>query len=114
MTYFEGDLMVTVVARDITERKELEGRLAHQATHDTLTGLANRGAAIAHLEQALVHAQVDSTDTALLFIDLDRFKLVNDSHGHRGGDALLAKVAERMRGLSSRKVMPRASAATSS
>ncbi|MEO5839178.1 MAG: PAS domain S-box protein, partial [Acidimicrobiales bacterium] len=46
VTYFEGNLMVTVVARDISERKELEGRLAHQATHDTLTGLANRGAAI--------------------------------------------------------------------
>ncbi|MEO5837856.1 MAG: GGDEF domain-containing protein, partial [Acidimicrobiales bacterium] len=102
----EGNLMVTVVARDISERKELEGRLAHQATHDTLTGLANRGAAITHLEQVLVQAERASTDTALLFIDLDRFKLVNDSHGHRGGDALLTKVAERMRGLSSAHVMP--------
>ena len=106
VSYFEGDLMVTVVARDITERKELEGRLAHQATHDTLTGLANRGAAITHLEQALLAAQKSSTDTALLFIDLDRFKLVNDSQGHRGGDSLLAKVAERMRGLSTADVMP--------
>ena len=98
--------MVTVVARDITERKELEGRLAHQATHDTLTGLANRGAAITHLEQVLTRAQVASTDTALLFIDLDRFKLVNDSYGHRGGDELLAKVAERLRSLSGANVMP--------
>jgi diguanylate cyclase (GGDEF)-like protein/PAS domain S-box-containing protein len=106
VVYFEGDLMVTVVARDITERKELEGRLAHQATHDTLTGLANRGAAISHLEQALTQAQRTATDTALLFIDLDRFKLVNDSHGHRGGDALLAKVAERLRKMSSANVMP--------
>lgn len=106
VTYFEGNLMVTVVARDIAERKELEGRLAHQATHDTLTGLANRGAAIAHLEQVLTRAEVASTDTALLFIDLDRFKLVNDSHGHRGGDELLAKVAERLRSLSSVNILP--------
>jgi diguanylate cyclase (GGDEF)-like protein/PAS domain S-box-containing protein len=106
VAYFEGDFVFTVVARDITERKELEGRLAHQATHDTLTGLANRGAAITHLEQALLAAQRVSTDTALLFIDLDRFKLVNDSQGHRGGDTLLATVAERLRSLSSATVMP--------
>ena len=105
VSYIEGDFMVTVVARDITERKELEGRLAHQATHDALTGLANRGAAITHLEQALLQAQKRSTDTALLFIDLDRFKLVNDSQGHRGGDALLTNVAERMRKLSHANVM---------
>ena len=103
---FDGEMLMTVVARDITERKELEGRLAHQASHDTLTGLSNRPAAVTRLEGALVQANVSSTDVALLFVDLDRFKLVNDSHGHRHGDILLAAVAKRINKFAGDKIVP--------
>jgi len=83
---------------DITQEKEAEERIAHLAYHDTLTDLANRRLFEDRLEQALRHAHRASTSTALLYVDLDRFKPINDTFGHKAGDLLLKEVAQRLRG----------------
>jgi diguanylate cyclase (GGDEF)-like protein/PAS domain S-box-containing protein len=82
--------------RDVSERVELEGRLRHQAFHDTLTGLANRALFEDRLAQALVRGLRGGGLPAVLFIDLDDFKTVNDSLGHAAGDELLQAVAARL------------------
>lgn len=82
---------------DITERKEYESVLRYQATHDVLTGLPNRTLLLDRLEQALHVAGRDGRMVALAFIDLDQFKLINDTLGHLAGDALLTEVAARLR-----------------
>jgi diguanylate cyclase (GGDEF)-like protein/PAS domain S-box-containing protein len=81
-----------VTLRDLSERQ----RLARQALHDPLTGLANRTLLRAHLEQAIAALDRRRHTAALLFCDLDRFKHVNDTYGHAAGDALLVTVAERL------------------
>ena len=81
---------------DVTDRRRLEERLAYDATHDVLTGLPLRNLIIDHLELALAGARRNATEVALLFIDLDHFKRVNDSLGHTAGDELLVMVAERL------------------
>jgi diguanylate cyclase (GGDEF)-like protein len=83
---------------DITERKRSADKIAHMAHHDPLTGLANRVLLREHVESALARQRRNQESFALLLIDLDRFKAVNDMLGHRGGDLLLQKVAERLRG----------------
>ena len=90
---------VVVVARDITSRREAERALQHQALHDPLTGLANRTLLSDRLEVAIEVARRDSSDVALLVMDLNDFKAVNDSFGHHAGDALLAQLGARLRGL---------------
>ena len=81
---------------DISERKAVEERIQQLAHHDSLTGLFNRFSLQDRLEQAMVTAQRENQQIALLFIDLDRFKLINDSLGHHVGDALLKEVARRL------------------
>jgi diguanylate cyclase (GGDEF)-like protein/PAS domain S-box-containing protein len=82
---------------DITERKEMEAELSHLAFHDPLTGLPNRALLAEHLELALARARRNGTHAAVLFIDLDDFKLINDDFGHAAGDDLLKEVAGRLR-----------------
>jgi len=84
-------------SRDITDQKTLEDQLRHQAFHDQLTGLANRALFLEHLDQALRRQSRMGGELAVLFIDLDEFKNVNDLHGHTLGDELLRQAAERLR-----------------
>jgi diguanylate cyclase (GGDEF)-like protein/PAS domain S-box-containing protein len=86
------------VVQDVTERKAQEARIEHLAYHDALTGLPNRAMLMDRLAQALSQAQRRDQQVAVLFIDLDRFKLVNDSLGHAVGDQLLQEIARRLRG----------------
>jgi diguanylate cyclase (GGDEF)-like protein/PAS domain S-box-containing protein len=82
---------------DVTERRTSEERLAHLALHDPLTDLPNRALFQEHLTVAIANARRTATGGAVLFIDLDDFKLVNDSFGHAVGDELLVLVARRLR-----------------
>jgi diguanylate cyclase (GGDEF)-like protein/PAS domain S-box-containing protein len=92
-----GALAGRIVAlRDITERKQAEEALAHQAGHDALTGLPNRTLLRDSLLRACALAVRDDLAVALLFLDLDNFKMVNDSMGHASGDELLIAVAARL------------------
>jgi diguanylate cyclase (GGDEF)-like protein/PAS domain S-box-containing protein len=84
--------------RDVTDRKRAEEALAHQARHDALTGLPNRTLLRDSLERACLLATRDGSPVALLFLDLDNFKTVNDSLGHGIGDDLLVAVAARLLG----------------
>jgi diguanylate cyclase (GGDEF)-like protein/PAS domain S-box-containing protein len=83
---------------DTTDRKRLESKLIHDALHDPLTGLANRVLLRDHLERALARQVRSGGAVALLFVDLDDFKRINDSYGHAAGDQILAQVAGRLVG----------------
>lgn len=81
---------------DISERKAVEAKIEYLAHHDTLTGLPNRLLLKDRMEQAMVHGERSGHKVALLFVDLDRFKAVNDSYGHQVGDILLREAALRL------------------
>ena len=81
---------------DITERKELEAQLVHQAFHDPLTGLPNRALFMDRLGQGLARTARHGRRIAVLFLDLDDFKVINDSLGHKAGDQLLVAAADRV------------------
>jgi diguanylate cyclase (GGDEF)-like protein/PAS domain S-box-containing protein len=83
--------------RDIDERMRYESRIEHLASHDALTGLPNRTLLRDRVEQAIAHARRTRGRVALMYVDLDQFKLVNDSWGHGAGDALLLEVGARLR-----------------
>ena len=90
--YYEGTV------EDITERKRYQAELEFQATHDALTGLPNRGLLEDRLRQAIGYAHRNGSLVAVAFIDLDRFKVINDSLGHGSGDEVLMRVSRRIRG----------------
>lgn len=89
--------LVEGVMYDITERKQTEHAVRHRAEHDALTGLKNRAACEATLERFCAEAAAERGEMALLYIDLDGFKQVNDVHGHKAGDRVLAECARRLR-----------------
>ena len=89
--------LISSIAHDIRELKDVQRLLEHQATHDALTALPNRQLFQELGEQALARADREGTTVAVLFLDLDRFKRVNDTHGHQTGDLLLVEVAGRLR-----------------
>jgi len=96
MIPYYGREVVCVVVRDVTERKELEEQLRYQAFHDSLTELPNRALFLNRLEHALAASERSRESVAVLFLDLDDFKVVNDSMGHEAGNRLLVETAERL------------------
>jgi diguanylate cyclase (GGDEF)-like protein len=90
-------LAIREVVATVSQRDRLQRVLSHEVAHDSLTGLANRASVLTQIESALHRGQRAGTLCALLFIDLDRFKTVNDKFGHRAGDEVLREAARRMR-----------------
>jgi diguanylate cyclase (GGDEF)-like protein/PAS domain S-box-containing protein len=93
----EGVTVIQCNIRDISERKRLEGQLREMAFHDELTQLPNRRLLLDRLQQAIQNSDRLNHYGAVLFIDLDRFKQLNDTHGHEAGDQLLVQLAARLR-----------------
>lgn len=89
--YYEGTV------EDVTERRSYQQQLEQQASRDVLTGLPNRSLLQNRLEQSITRAQRNHEQLALLFVDLDNFKIINDSLGHAAGDRLIVEMAERLR-----------------
>ena len=87
---------LVLISRDITERKEMEAYVLHQSFHDSLTGLPNRLLLLDRLGQATAQRERQRAQVAVLFLDLDHFKEINDTLGHAAGDRLLQVVAERL------------------
>ncbi|MBU2862253.1 EAL domain-containing protein [Reinekea forsetii] len=94
---FRGSPAILTVGVDVTERKEHQARIQHMAYHDSLTSLPNRHLFIDRLEQALLRAQRSERYGALIFVDLDNFKEINDSKGHFAGDTLLTGISKRLK-----------------
>jgi len=88
-----------IAFRDITERKAFEDELQHHAFYDSLTGLANRRLLVERLDQALRRSALNRKTHALIFVDVDRFKSINDSLGHVTGDEFLVAIGARMKGM---------------
>jgi diguanylate cyclase (GGDEF)-like protein/PAS domain S-box-containing protein len=98
-TFYDRDRRlqgVFAAARDITERKEAEAQILNLALHDTLTGLPNRRLLNDRLAKAMIISKRHASHGALIFLDLDNFKPLNDTHGHHVGDLLLIEVARRI------------------
>ena len=87
---------IVVNTRDVTERRAIEARVAHLAYHDALTGLPNRSLMQERISSAISHSERTTKKFAVMFIDIDNFKNINDSLGHDAGDDLLRRVANRL------------------
>ncbi|HZW19752.1 sensor domain-containing protein [Noviherbaspirillum sp.] len=92
----DNDLRLAVVFTDITDRKQVEEQVRHASLHDALTGLPNRSMLFEYASHLLPHNRRTSHSAAVLFLDLDRFKPINDTHGHAVGDLVLKEVASRL------------------
>ncbi|MFB3162435.1 EAL domain-containing protein [Neobacillus sp. 179-J 1A1 HS] len=99
-----GDKQVLTVATDITQRKINEKRREWEALHDPLTGLPNRRAFHQDLNEKMKTAALNNENVAVIFLDLDRFKIINDTLNHENGDLLLKKVAERLSNAEDKRV----------
>jgi PAS domain S-box-containing protein len=93
---YQGQPATQMVARDISIRKKLEYQLSFQATHDPLTGISNRSALLDRMSDAITYARRNSLPVWVAFIDLDRFKFINDHYGHRTGDQILTGITSRL------------------
>ena len=89
---------VQKLTTSLAERDEFEERLTHEASYDGLTQIPNRTATLRHLEAAMARSRRNTTTIALLFLDIDRFKTINDVHGHHVGDCVLKEIARRLSG----------------
>ena len=105
---------VSAISRDITERKRAERQIEHRAFHDALTDLPNRVLLDDRIQSALARAQRRGASVAILFLDLDNFKRINDEHGHTTGDQVLTMLGPRLQAVLRPDDTLRASAATSS
>ena len=95
---FQGRTCHFVLVQDVTERQQMHDQLLHQAHHDLLTGLPNRLLLEDRLQQTLAHASRHGQQAAVLCLDLDRFKQINDTYGHAAGDACLQQLVARVSG----------------
>ena len=103
----DGEMIGSIVVfHDVTKDRAQRRKMNHSAHHDGLTGLPNRAAFMAGLERVIEEAGKNSTPHALCFIDLDRFKAVNDTGGHAAGDALLKEIAKIIELTCSKKDIP--------
>lgn len=96
-TQFNGEMYLLIQIHDLTERKKIEEELRQMAFHDTLTRLPNRRLLMDRLQQALIRARRNNKRVAMVFLDVNKFKRLNDCHGHEAGDLLLIEVAQRLR-----------------
>lgn len=94
ITGISGETLgLIIIFRDVTETRALANQLTHQATHDNLTGLVNRREFEIRLDHAFLNVRADNIEYALCFMDLDQFKLINDTCGHNAGDELLRQIS---------------------
>ncbi|GBL05044.1 sensor domain-containing diguanylate cyclase [Glaciecola sp. KUL10] len=97
----DSDHLIEIMIYDVTSRRELEQRARYEADHDSLTGLMNRRSGLVTLTSQLNKARATHKVFAVMMIDLDRFKPINDDHGHDVGDVVLQKISERLSALTS-------------
>jgi diguanylate cyclase (GGDEF)-like protein/PAS domain S-box-containing protein len=93
---YKGKPAILVIGNDVTSKKEYQAEIEYMAFHDSLTGLPNRYLLDKYLEEAIKNSEKMSQELSIMFIDLDRFKFINDTLGHKWGDLLLVQVSERL------------------